>query len=183
VAASLQITVAGFYHHRQRHDDGRGRIEIVGIALGSGKRLYARKKLLTIDGFGEKVIGARLPPFDATLPIGQCRDHDDGGQPRGRVELQAPTQCKSVAAGEDNVQEDDVGILAGNGSDRGIDVSRRINSVALFCEQAFEQTGVGRLIVDDKHPRCIDSIRHDLRITSCCSLTRSTAHARRSEES
>ena len=63
---SVGVCVARFDDEREAHDDGLGRVEVVGIALQPHKRAGPRPQLVRVDRLGQKIVGARV---DAANPV------------------------------------------------------------------------------------------------------------------
>ena len=91
------------------HDDGLGRLEVVGVPLQADERLNARVQLRGVERLDEEVVA---PGLDASQPIAairlRCQDHDRD-EARGGWFFSLPTEVEALTARRDEIDEHDVG--------------------------------------------------------------------------
>ena len=70
VAMPFRVAVARLDHHRQRADDGGGRVHFVYVPLDARERADTRQQLGAIDGNRQEVVRAGFERAQPTLAIG-----------------------------------------------------------------------------------------------------------------
>ncbi len=122
---------------------GRG-----GVGAAAQQRADAGQQFVELEGFDEVVVGAGVEAGD---PVA---DGVAGGEHQDRhgdlVGAQPPGGGQSVHAGHEDVEDDQLGVVAGDLLDGVEAVHGELGAVSLEGEAAAERFADGRLVVDDE---------------------------------
>src|ERR1700688_1615590 len=111
-------------------------------------RLDPQHHLARAERRADVVGGAQLDADDAVQLLAAGGDHDDR-QPAGeRIALEHPRQLEAVDAGQHQVEQDEVRVVAADGVDAGVAAARGLDVEALLLEVVLQDLGDVRLILD-----------------------------------
>lgn len=126
-------------------DDVRGG-EVVGLPQPGSDTSH---EFLGLEGFGDVVVGPRLQPGDDVCSLRTSGEHDDRYSAGAS---NVSTHLDSVAAGQHEVEQDEVGAKSGAGVDGVGTVVAPVGEVSLPLQNDLHHLGEGGVIVDDEHP-------------------------------
>ena len=160
--AALHLMRAGLEHQVLELQIGR-----ICCRPAPGERANTSQEDVESKWFGQIVVSAGVEAAD-DVGHGIARRHHDGGH-HGFGGAQTAHYVEAVAAGQHDVEDDDVQ-PAGNADIQGLfTVERKLNRVPLILQRALQQTRHPRLILGHQHshgnilmpPRLISGDRTD----------------------
>ena len=125
-------------------DDVRGG-QVVGLTQPGPDTSH---EFLGLEGFGDVVVGPGLQPGDDVCSLRTSGEHDDR-HPAGASDVS--THLDAVAAGQHEVEQDEVGAETGAGVEGVGTVVAPVGDVTLPLQDDLHHLGKCGVIVDDEH--------------------------------
>src|SRR5579871_6405712 len=108
------------------------------------------RQLVDVEGFGQVVVGARLPPLPHLLVGGLGGEQHDGDVARARIALQGGKHVVTVAARHHDIEQDHIWADLGDECFHADPILGDVDAVALVAEvQGYELPDVG-VVVDQE---------------------------------
>ena len=137
-------------------------VELFALSLDRHVRVDAREHLFLLEGLGDVVHAAGLEAAHLVLDVGERADEDDRDIGGRRVGLQLAARVETAHAGQEDVEQDEVGFLVARESDRALAVLAHENGEPFVVEIAVEHTEVIGVVVDEEDRRFV-RVSHRLR--------------------
>jgi hypothetical protein len=140
-------------HRRDRLDGGRG--VLARPRDPAQRRLDAGDEFPHGERLGHVVVGAHREPDDAVHYVGLGREHQDGhlAQRRRVGAADGPAHRQPIQARQEEVQHDQVGLLALGGAKCALAIGGSEHGVAVATQDIADRADDGRIVVGDEDAR------------------------------
>src|SRR5207247_8346932 len=119
----------------QGQNHGLGVFQLVGKFLDAQQRVDTGAALFSEDWLAQELVGAGLKAADAVFALAQTGNDDHGNEAGGGVVLEFAAELVAAAAGQDDIEQHQVGRVAMNHILRSFGAARGQGIIAAGAQQ------------------------------------------------
>jgi hypothetical protein len=161
VAMPLGVAIPRLDHHRERGDDRRRRVEVVGVPLHPDQGANPRQQFVRIDRLCEEIVGAGVESLDAGVGVSERRDQHHGREPGAAIPLDPLAHFEAILPGHHDVEQHDVGVERAHRHECRVPVVCDVHGIPSRPEKPFEESGDRWIVVHDQHVGPATFLHHD----------------------